>query len=462
MRKTIINDLSRFIGFDSVCTHGNASFAREAGRILKRGGFRVAYQKIRLQGESYLNVIGLKGPRTGRPFLICSHLDTVPPGDHKKWTRTKGDPWKAASREDQIYGLGSADDKGPLLAMLYAGARVPAHDLKRPLMVMGTFGEENGMGGAKLFIRSWKGSKPVAAIAGEPTGLTITYRHKGMAAVTIELKTSQLSSFSVPSGIKPKEFHGKQGHSSRPAVGVNALVKAVDFLRTVPEKSNSITSLSGGAAANIIPAHAELKMAKPPQSSAARTKVKTPVFPGRAVVNCFDSIQKVISPLKKRRDPLIDPRTITSTFSVARTKDRTLALTFDFRLLPGQSFRKIYGHLDRELHKRLSSFSGLAWKMTAERDNLPLGLGLEHSLVKMGRRLLKQNGLPVILRANPGCTEAGTYHDWGVPAIVMGPGEAYGNIHSPNESVSISQIEKAAQFYTSAIQALCVENKLPS
>ncbi len=447
-RKTIIKDLKRFIQFDSVCTRSNDRFAGEVGKMLARGGFRVSYQRTRIQGEVYTNVIGTKG-KGARPFLICSHLDTVPSGPLKAWTKTKGDPWNASYKKGYIYGLGSADDKGPLLAMIYAGSLVPENKLKRPLMVMGTFGEENGMGGAKHFIRSWKKLKPVAVIAGEPTGLTVTYRHKGMAAVMIELVTKR----SGTGRVRSTEFIGKQGHSSRPAVGVCALAKAVEFLRT--SSRADIAGLSGGSAANIIPAYASLETVD--TSGDVSKSGRRPVFPAQAVVDCYDAVQTVIKPLQKRRDTTIDPPTLTSTFSVARTEGPTLTLILDFRLLPGQSFKQIYPKLNKLLTKKLARYPGLSWKTSPERDNLPLGLDLKHPLVRLSQAVLKKSKLPVVLRANPGCTEAGVYHAWGVPAVVAGPGEAYGNIHSPNEEISVAQMEKAVHFYQGAIEAVCVE-----
>ena len=93
-----------------------------------------------------MNVIGMKGKGTEPPLLLCSHLDTVPPGRCDRWTKTGQNPWKAKKLGNRLFGLGSADDKGPLLAMLRAASQFEGNQLKRPLMIMGSFGEENGMG----------------------------------------------------------------------------------------------------------------------------------------------------------------------------------------------------------------------------------------------------------------------------------------------------------------------------
>jgi acetylornithine deacetylase/succinyl-diaminopimelate desuccinylase-like protein len=94
-----------------------------------------------------------------------------------------------------------------------------------------------------------------------------------------------------------------------------------------------------------------------------------------------------------------------------------------------------------------------------ERDNPFLEMALNHPLLQAGKRLLQKHELPVVLETKPSCTEAGMYQYWGVPAFVFGPGESGGNVHAPNESIELSQIEKAIEVYASAIEAFCVKGE---
>ncbi|MGO3170331.1 MAG: Sapep family Mn(2+)-dependent dipeptidase [Bavariicoccus seileri] len=50
-------------------------------------------------------------------FVVLCHLDVVPADDEKKWTSP---PFKAVIRDGNIYGRGTADDKGPSCIALYA------------------------------------------------------------------------------------------------------------------------------------------------------------------------------------------------------------------------------------------------------------------------------------------------------------------------------------------------------
>ena len=73
---------------------------------------------------------------------ILAHLDVVPAGDD--WTVTK--PFEPKMVDGRLYGRGSADDKGPAMAGLWAAKAVK--DLKIPLskncrVILGT-DEESG------------------------------------------------------------------------------------------------------------------------------------------------------------------------------------------------------------------------------------------------------------------------------------------------------------------------------
>ncbi|OGX05190.1 MAG: hypothetical protein A3G87_06785 [Omnitrophica bacterium RIFCSPLOWO2_12_FULL_50_11] len=550
-RTFLARELTEFIRCNTVSLQSNERFARRVGSILKESGFRVSYQRTKLSGKTFANVIGIKG-KGKRPFLICSHLDTVPPGERTQWTKTKGDPWNATTRKGTIYGLGAADDKGPLAAMLHAGAQVRGRSLKRPLMLMGTFGEESGMAGAKLFRHAWRGPKPCCAIVCEPTNLAITYRHKGLGVIEIEIE--QAAKSQSPSGAKRFSvlFKGRQGHSSRPHTGDNALEKAMNSLRGEAKQhpDRRLVSIEGGVAANLIPARASLTFVRnrhperkyafsvnpfPPCSPQSVGGIRPKTLCGRIsprfvadggrlgwggnqtntphlltwdpssplvgeekslssygrsgaqgklregscsgsfgrssasfrmtedlsgpVLACYDSVRRIVQELESQSDRTFVPSVMTSNFGIARTEGRVTKLVFDFRLLPGQSIQAIYRRLKRTLSHKLRAFEGVKWHMTVERDNPPLGLRRDHPFVKAGARLLKEEELPSILSVKPSCTEAGMYAEWGVPTFVFGPGRSAGNVHAPNESIRVSEIEKAIRVYERAIQVFCIEGK---
>jgi acetylornithine deacetylase/succinyl-diaminopimelate desuccinylase-like protein len=134
-----------------------------------------------------LAALGLPGPRTialvedrpnllvqldfgrgGRHLVLSGHLDTKPVGD-ASWTV---DPLAAEVRGDRLYGLGSADMKAALAAMLVAAGQLAAAPPPRGrLSLLFTADEEDG---AAFGARHVVGALPLeadAVVIGEPGGI---------------------------------------------------------------------------------------------------------------------------------------------------------------------------------------------------------------------------------------------------------------------------------------------------
>ena len=80
---------------------------------------------------------------SGSPHLLLNaHLDTMPPGDVSAW---ESDPFVLSERDGRLYGLGVADMKGSVVALLLAAARV-ARDPEPAgsLTIVLSADEENG------------------------------------------------------------------------------------------------------------------------------------------------------------------------------------------------------------------------------------------------------------------------------------------------------------------------------
>ena len=88
-------------------------------------------------------------------------------------------------------------------AIRTAARGLRAADLTAPLILLATADEESSMDGAHLLVEQQR-PRAAHAIIGEPTGLRPVRMHKGIAMEAIRLK-------------------GRSGHSSDPALGVNAL-----------------------------------------------------------------------------------------------------------------------------------------------------------------------------------------------------------------------------------------------
>lgn len=142
-------------------------------------------------------------PQPRPRLLITAHLDTVPPLDHSH-------PYTAVERNGRIYGLGSADVKGGLAALMAALALLGAERLAgSPVSIALTVDEENMGRGAEALARA---CRPEAVLAIEPTDLTISIAEAGTMELALEIR-------------------GRPAHGSVVERGQNAIREALEILR---------------------------------------------------------------------------------------------------------------------------------------------------------------------------------------------------------------------------------------
>ena len=128
------------------------------------------------------NIIATKG--SGSPkILLCGHMDTVP---GRIRVRKEG---------DYLFGRGSSDAKGPLLAMLFAAAS--AQEKTGTVIFVGAVDEEGNATGIKSLTKD----KPDVdyAIFGEPSGTNqITIGYKGRIAINLKINVEDSAHASAP------------------------------------------------------------------------------------------------------------------------------------------------------------------------------------------------------------------------------------------------------------------------
>ncbi len=206
----------------------------------------------------FLHICGLSPHRSGnnlwllpkqmrpeRPTLLLNaHLDTVRPTDG--WQR---DPFTPSLEGDRLYGLGSNDCGGGLVALLQA-FRLLAEKESCPwnLIWLASCEEEvSGAGGIESVLPLLP---PIdAAIVGEPTGMQPAIAEKGLMVLDLVA-------------------HGKAGHAARNE-GVNAIYRALEdverirthrFERVSPllgEVKTSVTIIKAGTQHNVVPDRCE-------------------------------------------------------------------------------------------------------------------------------------------------------------------------------------------------------------
>lgn len=158
------------------------------------------------------NVIGLlKGNPSCPSLCFTGHMDTVPPGDEKKWEYP---PLSGQIVEGYLHGRGAGDMKGPVGTQVYLPALLREADLQRSaigdIYVVEVVQEEQG-GLGSMYLDDGVKKAIDYAINGEPTSNMIHTGHRGRAELIVS-------------------FKGKAAHASRPWQGINPFFDLARFL----------------------------------------------------------------------------------------------------------------------------------------------------------------------------------------------------------------------------------------
>lgn len=215
------------------------SFSREEGAVadfLERWmlteGFAVKRSGNNLWVES--------SPADGRPtILLNAHIDTVKPASG--YTR---DPFTPNIEDGCLYGLGSNDDGGSLIALLETYSRLIQKEQPYRLIFSATAEEEvSGKGGLDLILPEL--GRIDFGVMGEPTGMRMAVAERGLMVLDCTA-------------------YGKSGHAARNE-GVNAIYKAIEDIQWFKSHSfdrvsdflgavkMSVTQINAGTQHNVVP-----------------------------------------------------------------------------------------------------------------------------------------------------------------------------------------------------------------
>lgn len=242
-------DLAALVAINTENPPGREREAAEhISGLLADAGFDLALSEY-LPGRT--NVIARLENGPGPCFAFNTHIDVVPAG--AGWSQ---DPFVLTERDGKLYGRGSCDAKGPLVAMLEAMRMLAANPDSWRGTLMGIFvaDEEVASEGAKFYVREAP-AKIDYAVIGEPTSNATYSAHKGSLRPLVRV-------------------HGVTAHSGTPELGENAIFRAAQLLGLVEHAhqhsvrchchplvgsaSLTVTRISGGHADNVLPDSCEL------------------------------------------------------------------------------------------------------------------------------------------------------------------------------------------------------------
>lgn len=314
---------------------------------------------------------------TGEPVLYFhGHYDVVP--------ASRPGQFEPRRRNGHIFGRGSADMKGGLVAMLFAARALK--DLKLTLRGRIEFvfvpDEETGgrRGTAALFEHRMLGAKSVGMLTAEPTSGVIWNANRGAVSMRVTV-------------------HGKPAHVGLAFRGVNAFERMLSVARALEMEKKRI--------------------------SARTTKFR-------------------IAPAAARRSILLLGGLSEggSNFNVVPAE---CSFTIDRRINPEENLavekKRLLQILDRQRR------AGIQLETEIFQEGPSASLAETHPLARaLGEAVRAIKGRAPSFEMCPGLLETRYYAARGIPALAYGPGLLSAS-HGPNEFVAVREIESCAAVY---------------
>ncbi|MEW8467520.1 MAG: acetylornithine deacetylase, partial [Candidatus Thiodiazotropha sp.] len=353
---------------------GNGNVIEHLEGWLNQLGFTTEVVPIPGHADKF-NLIASAG-QGDQGLVLSGHTDTVP-FDEEKW---QSDPLQLRQRDQRFYGIGSADMKGFFAVVIEALRELPLRQLKQPLVIVATADEESTMCGAKSLADLHRRLGRHAMI-GEPTGMRPVHMHKGISMESIRLS-------------------GRSGHSSDPALGVNALDGMHRVLGEVIRWRSDL----------------QRRYQNPAFAVAFPTLNLGHIHGG-------DNPNRICGQCE---------------------------LQFDLRPLPGMALEELRDELRQRLNAILLD-SELNWELTPVFDGIPaMETPREAAIVRAVERLTGTEAGAVAFG-----TEGPYLNSMGMETVICGPG-SIDQAHQPDEYLPLKRIQPAISLVQSLIRQFCL------
>jgi acetylornithine deacetylase len=367
--------VARLIGFDTTSRGSNLALIDFVQEMLESAGARC--RRSYDASGTKANLFATLGPEGPGGFVLSGHSDVVPV-DGQDWS---SDPFKAEIRDGRLFGRGACDMKGFIGV---AFSLLPLmKDLKRPIHFALSYDEEVGCVGVQGLLADLAaaGIKPALAIIGEPTLMRVVGAHKAGAVLHTHC-------------------HGREGHSSAPDKGANAVMMAGEFVALLEAVGQELR------------ADADARF-DPPYST-----VQANMIAGGSAVNIL--AREALVTWEYRALPDRDAEAI-----VAGVEQRALG-----EILPKYRARVDEAAFETVYHAR---YPGLV-------------MDEDSPAVKLAREITGTNRVEAVAYG----AEAGHFQRAGIPAVLCGPGSIE-QAHKADEFVALSELATCEVFLKKVI-----------
>lgn len=398
----LVEYLCELISVPSVGGHETAAQRNIAAKMKALGlaveTWDVDFEKIRghpafsmpIPREEGIGVLGAYGEGEGRSLMVNGHMDVVSPGDESKWRHP---PWKGTVDGGRVYGRGSADMKGGIVAALYAMKAIidSGTPIKGRMMLETVIGEEDGgVGALDAVLRGYRAD---AAIVPEPSELCAVPAHAGVMAFRVTIQ-------------------GKAAHASLRTDGVSAIDK-------------------------FLPLYEALKKLEAERNA----RIKDPLYEGYDIPSPL-SIGKIVG----GEWPGTVPENLYFEGRVGVHTDETCDLVK--RQVEAAVKRAADADPWLKAHQPVVDWNGYRFD--------PAKIPVDHPIMETVKAAYREaSGFEPRVEGRTYSSDMRLLVNIGkTPTMIFGPGELR-EAHTANESVSIANLEAAAKTYALALLRWC-------
>ncbi len=376
----LLNILKELVDIEShyLVNGGELKVARKLEELALKEDLLVKYEEITPDRNNIF--ITFKGDEKGKKIVLCGHMDTV---------LSEGmtiEPFNGYIEDGKFWGRGSVDMKGGLACMLYSLILLKRQGFipKGSIQLIGTVGEECPANSDGAFALRKKGKFADMAIVGEATSLNIAAAHKGTMSLEINIK-------------------GKAAHSSNPALGDNAIYKAVDLIALIKNK--------------------------------------------------------LLPELDKRSHPLCGKATLNVGMIAGGIQNNIVPynckLSLNRRYIPGETEKQIIEEIISLWKELPYNSNDMEIEVLKETENrIPMETNLDDQLVVNMLESCKRQGLDSVINGVNYWTDGAHLRAAGIPTVVFGPGDI-AQAHAAVEYIDIESMEKSVYVYMDFIKEMC-------
>jgi acetylornithine deacetylase len=369
-----IDMLARLIGFDTESSKSNLALVAFVEEYLRSIG--VEYVKVPNATGDKAALFLTIGPKIDGGVVLSGHTDVVPV-EGQSWT---SDPFSMRREGGRLFGRGACDMKGFDSICLAMIPEFQKAKLSRPIHILLSYDEETTCRGPLDTIARFGVDlpRPGAVLVGEPTLMRVADAHKAI----VTYRTT---------------VHGHEAHSSKPALGANAIETACDLICELYRLGDELAR-QGDPSGRFDPPASTISVGVIRGGSARNILAKQCVF------------------------------------------------DWEFRSLPHVPQNRAEAHLEsyiaRVARPKLTRYARDAYIETVSEVEVPGLLPEPGSPAESLALKLAHSNHTISV---PFATEAGQFQAAGAPTVVVGPG-SIDQAHQPDEYIEIAQMEAGIAF----------------